>query len=68
MKKLIAMLLACVMVLGLVACGNTPAETTAAPDAGETTAAEKSGCGSVIGFGAVAILAAAAAAVALKKD
>ena len=54
--------------------------TTAAPDA-ETTApdaevtteateteAPKSGCGSVIGFSAVAILAAAAAAVALKKD
>ena len=43
-------------------------ETTAAPDAGETTEAAKSGCGSVIGFSAVAILAAAAAAVALKKD
>ena len=39
MKKLIAMLLACVMVLGLVACGNTPAETTAPADnAPETTA------------------------------
>ena len=37
MKKLIAMLLACVMVLGLVACGNTPAETTAAPEAGNDT-------------------------------
>ena len=36
MKKLIALLLACVMVLGLVACGNTPAETTAAPEAGAT--------------------------------
>ena len=56
-------------------------ETTAAPDAEttapsaeETTAATNeteaaaSGCGSVIGFSAVAILAAAAAAVALKKD
>ena len=47
---------------------------TAAPDANDTTAAPdetepaKSGCGSVIGMGAVAILAAAAAAVALKKD
>ena len=40
-------------------------ETTAAPD---ETEAPKEGCGSVIGFGAVAILAAAAAAVALKKD
>ena len=39
MKKLIALLLACVMVLGLVACGNTPAETTAPADnAPETTA------------------------------
>ena len=49
-------------------------DTTAAPEAGDTTAAPqeteapKEGCGSVIGFGAVAILAAAAAAVALKKD
>ena len=42
-------------------------ETTAAPDNQETEA-PKSGCGSVIGFSAVAILAAAAAAVALKKD
>ena len=54
---------------------DAPAEdTTAAPEAGDTTAAPdeteapKEGCGSVIGFGAVAILAAAAAAVALKKD
>ena len=38
MKKLIALLLACVMVLGLVACGNEPAETTAAAG-GETTPA-----------------------------
>ena len=43
-------------------------DTTAAPTVDETTAAEKSGCGSVIGFGAVAVLAAASAAVALKKD
>ena len=35
MKKLIAMLLACVMVLGLVACGTKPAETTA--PAGDNT-------------------------------
>ena len=55
-------------------------ETTAAEDTapeGETTASEvdtpfvdpveKTGCGSVIGFGAVAILSAMAAAVALKK-
>ena len=37
MKKLIALLLACVMVLGLVACGNEPAETTVAPADGEST-------------------------------
>ena len=50
-------------------------ETTAAPADGETTAAtndttaptEEKGCGAVVGFGAVAVLAAAAAAVALKK-
>ena len=35
MKKLIAMLLACVMVLGLAACGTKPAETTA--PAGDNT-------------------------------
>ena len=35
MKKLIALLLALVMVIGLVACGNTPAET---PEEPETTA------------------------------
>ena len=36
MKKLIAMLLACVMVLGLVACGGNAPETTAPAD-GEST-------------------------------
>ena len=36
MKKLIALLLACVMVFGLVACGGETAETTA-PTGGETT-------------------------------
>ena len=35
MKKLIALLLACVMVLGLAACGTKPAETTA--PAGDNT-------------------------------
>ena len=49
------------------------AETTAPTEDATTTAPEeteapKSGCGSVIGFSAVAILAAAAAVVALKKD
>ena len=76
MKKIIALLLALAMALSLVACGggnDKPVETNA-PEAGDTTAAPqeteapKEGCGSVIGFGAVAILAAAAAAVALKKD
>ena len=60
---------------------NTPSSSTpSTPDApeqgGDATEAPteaptdepKSGCGSVIGFSAVAILAAAAAAVALKKD
>ncbi len=41
------------------------ATTTAA--GGETTTEEESGCGAVVGFGAVAVLTAAAAAVALKK-
>ena len=40
--------------------------TTEAP-AGDTTAEAEGGCGAVVGFGAVAVLAAAAAAVALKK-
>ena len=44
------------------------AEATTAADGEETKAEEKkSGCGAVVGFGAVAVLAAAAAAVALKK-
>ena len=50
-------------------------DTTAAPAGDETTAAtndttapaEEKGCGAVVSFGAVAVLAAAAAAVALKK-
>ena len=40
MKKLIALLLACVMVLGLVACGNDAPETTAPNAGGETNAPE----------------------------
>ena len=40
---------------------------TNAPEGNETEAPAKKGCGGVIGMGAVAILAAAAAAVALKK-
>jgi hypothetical protein len=52
-------------------------DATEAPDQGgdateaptdAATEAPKGGCGSIVGFGAVAILAAAAAAVALKKD
>ena len=48
----------------------TEEATTEAPatEAPTETEAAKSGCGSVIGFSAVAVLAAAAAAVALKKD
>ena len=54
----------------------TEAPTDAPQQGGDATEAPteaptdepKSGCGSVIGFSAVAILAAAAAAVALKKD
>ena len=42
-------------------------EAPAATDAPETEAPAKGGCGGVIGMGAVAVLAAAAAAVALKK-
>ena len=38
MKKIIALVLALVMVMGLVACGNTAPETTA-PVAGESTPA-----------------------------
>ena len=45
---------------------TAPAEDTTV--ATEDTTAAASGCGSVIGFGAIAVLAAAAAAVALKKD
>ena len=72
MKKILAMLLALVMVLSLAACGGEKAPE--APKAEEPKAEEpaatepaKKGCGSVIGFSAVAIMAAAAAAVALKK-
>ena len=44
MKKLIALLLAVVMVLGLVACGETTTETTApAANGNETTPAETNG-------------------------
>ena len=46
---------------------ETTEATTEAPT-NEVTEPAKSGCGSVIGFSAVAVLAAAAAAVALKKD
>ena len=45
---------------------KTQAPETQAP-AQTTEPAGKSGCGSVIGFGAIAVVAAAAAAVALKK-
>ena len=40
MKKLIALLLVLVMAVGLIACNNTPAETTAAPANNDTKAPE----------------------------
>ena len=43
-------------------------DTTADTEAPTETEAAAGGCGSVIGFSAIAVLAAAAAAVALKKD
>jgi septal ring-binding cell division protein DamX len=46
---------------------EAPATDAPATDAPATEPAE-GGCGSVIGFSAIAILAAAAAAIALKKD
>ena len=47
----------------------TEEATTEAPtEAPSETEAPAGGCGSVIGFSAIAVLAAAAAAVALKKD
>ena len=46
---------------------NAPEQGGDATQAPETEAPAKEGCGSVIGFSAAAILAAAAAAVALKK-
>ena len=39
MKKLLALVLALVMVMGLAACGNQPAETTPAPTEAPTTKA-----------------------------
>ena len=48
---------------------TTAADTTAADTtAADTTTTADKGCGSVIGFSAIAVLVAAAAAVALKKD
>ena len=47
---------------------ETEAPATDAPATEAPTAEAEGGCGSVIGFSAIAILAAAAAAIALKKD
>ena len=73
MRKFIALLL----ILGLLSSCSAPGtvepteETTAATEdttaAEETTEEGKKGCKSVIGMGAVAVMAAAAAVVALKK-
>ena len=76
MKKILALLLALVMVMSLAACGSSEAPATEAPEAPATdapateapTTEAEGGCGSVIGFSVIAVLAAAAAAVALKKD
>jgi hypothetical protein len=46
----------------------TDAPATDAPATDAPTEPAEGGCGSVIGFSAIAVLAAAAAAVALKKD
>ena len=82
MKKLIAMLLALVMVFGLVACGAKTEAPAAAPEAPKAeapaaadapatevpaeTEGKEGGCKSSVAAGA-AVLTAAAAAVALKK-
>jgi hypothetical protein len=47
---------------------ETEAPATDAPATEAPTTETEGGCGSVIGFSAIAILAAAAAAIALKKD
>ena len=71
MKKLIALLLALVMVFALVACGGSDTSTDApAEDTTVETLTEpaKGGCGSAVTFGLAAILVSAAAWVIRKKD
>ena len=73
MKKIL-MIVAAILalaVLPLALFGCNKGSETEAPTGEPTevpTEAPKSGCGSVVGFGAVAALAAAAAFVACKKD
>ena len=80
MKRLLMIpLLAAALLLLLAACdtkdpADTPAEDTTAPEVTDTPTetptdapVEKKGCGSVVGFGVTAVLAAMAAAVAMKK-
>ena len=63
MKKFLAIILCVVMTLSLVLTGCGQAAEKPAAEKPE----EKKGCGSVMGFGAAALLTAMAAAVALKK-
>ena len=83
MKKIIALVLALVMVMGLVACGNNATPTTNAPDAGNTpetqapetkapaqTEAPKAegGCGGMIAGGVVVVALLGTALVFKKKN
>ena len=82
MKRILAIMLCLIMAVSAVACNKTEApapETTKAPEQTQAPATDapateaptteaEGGCGSVIGFSVIAVLAAAAAAVALKKD
>ena len=76
MKKLLAILLAAMMLLSFAACGESVETETNAPEtnAPETTVAatdapveNNNGCASAMDMGAAVLLMAAAAAVVLKK-
>ena len=80
MKRFLAVFLTIIVCASLfVGCNNetppagedtvdTSGSATDAPATDAPTEPAEGGCGSVIGFSAIAVLAAAAAAVALKKD